>query len=101
MQKIEVTGASDLASLFLHQGCFCIAILYYILVCCQINIITHFVVISSQVTASPGTIKLFSYHITGLSNKAVSDFAAVAIIIFQFLQYIMPVILPCATTQFQ
>ena len=25
MHKIEVTGASDLASLFLHQGCFCIA----------------------------------------------------------------------------
>ena len=25
MQKIEVTGASDLASLFLHQGCFCVA----------------------------------------------------------------------------
>ena len=28
MHKIEVTGASDLASLFLHQGCFCITLLY-------------------------------------------------------------------------
>ena len=30
MQKIEVTGASDLASLFLHQGCFCIAYQYFL-----------------------------------------------------------------------
>ena len=28
MHKIEVTGASNLASLFLHQGCFCIALTY-------------------------------------------------------------------------
>ena len=30
MQKIKVTGASDLASLFLHQGCFCIAYQYFL-----------------------------------------------------------------------
>ena len=30
MQKIEITGASDLASLFLHQGCFCIAYQYFL-----------------------------------------------------------------------
>ena len=32
MQKIEVTGAPDLALLFLHQGCFCIAFLYTALI---------------------------------------------------------------------
>ena len=30
MQKIEATGASDLASLFLHKGCFCIAYQYFL-----------------------------------------------------------------------
>ena len=30
MQKIKVTGASDLALLFLHQGCFCIAYQYFL-----------------------------------------------------------------------
>ena len=30
MQKIEVTGASHLAWLFLHQGCFCIAYQYFL-----------------------------------------------------------------------
>ena len=28
MQKMKITDACDLASLFLHQGCFCIATLY-------------------------------------------------------------------------
>ena len=30
MQKIEVTGGSNLASLFLYQGCFCIAYKYFL-----------------------------------------------------------------------
>ena len=30
MQKIEVTGAFDLASLFLYQECFCIAYQYFL-----------------------------------------------------------------------
>ena len=30
MQKTKVTGASDLASLFLHQRCFCIAYQYFL-----------------------------------------------------------------------
>ena len=30
MQKIKVTGASDLALLFSHQGCFCIAYQYFL-----------------------------------------------------------------------
>ena len=29
MQQIEVTGASDLALIFLHQGCFSIAYQYF------------------------------------------------------------------------
>ena len=30
MKKIEISGAFDLASLFLHQGCFCIAYQYFL-----------------------------------------------------------------------
>ena len=43
MQKIEVTGASDLASLFLHEGCFCIAITVHTVYICIILCYTGFV----------------------------------------------------------